>query len=563
LAPFATQLYGQLAAGQDGKNLAFAPLNIAHALALTAMGTAGETRREILGAIDLKETVGDQAFAYTLKALVQGVRDPNTLKAAANLWTDRAFPVSPAFTDRLAAIYGPAHETLSFSGDPEGARAAINERVASQVEDLIKEILPPGSITPDVAFVITTTMYLKMLWASQFSKDQTYRGAFTMVDGSKADTELMIQRNREFPYYYDRQAGVKVIELPSRDADVSFYALLPHKVDETATSWPRPVTSNIRDLETQLTPENLAKWFQALDAQTKYKPTLDKVVLPRFEIDSGNLDLIPALRALGINEVFDNADFSAMNPTLPQGKLNVTDVRHQTVVKINEEGGEAAAATAVVGTFESAVSEPNEFVADRPFVFMYRDKKTGHILFLGRLAVPTTVQDADQKKTEETETAPAATENGSQVTARDSQMLSTFDAPDMKWIDGSASDRYARQIGSIAPATKELFAADLRDFFEILAQTAQAEGRTDFSRETLEKELPKALGAVLYVIKLWNKYSHGQKRAWEESYIPQAQQMQGLASLSQKLVGFYLEDLASRMIDAEAAREASSKEILE
>ena len=146
--------------------------------------------------------------------------------------------------------------------------------------------------------------------------------------------------------------------------------LVPNEVDGLA------------DLQKKLDADALESW---LGAAVKQKV---RVALPRFEIDPPQaMKLQPALSALGMADAFTgDADFSGITQ---EDRLYIDEVFHKAFVKVNEEGTEAAAATAVVMTKESAVIEDTKsVVADRPFIFLIRDEKSGMILFMGRVERP-------------------------------------------------------------------------------------------------------------------------------------------------------------------------------
>ncbi len=93
------------------------------------------------------------------------------------------------------------------------------------------------------------------------------------------------------------------------------------------------------------------------------------------------------IKALGMKDafVFGRADFTGLSES---EKLYISAVVHKAFVEVNEEGTEAAAATAVVVATKSARPRVPTFRADRPFVFLIRDRRSGSILFLGRVTNP-------------------------------------------------------------------------------------------------------------------------------------------------------------------------------
>jgi len=137
-------------------------------------------------------------------------------------------------------------------------------------------------------------------------------------------------------------------------------------------------------LETQMTGENLKQWMSELDRMPAVEARLS---IPKYKMEAG-YDLAEPCKSLGIREAFmsGRADFSGMG--FPKGKLWISQIKHKAFVEVNEEGTEAAAATAVVMQ-TTAVRKYPVFRADHPFLFIIRDNRTESILFMGRLADPT------------------------------------------------------------------------------------------------------------------------------------------------------------------------------
>jgi len=173
--------------------------------------------------------------------------------------------------------------------------------------------------------------------------------------------------------------GYQAVDLDYRGGDLSMLILLPDKKD------------GLRNLETSLS-KNLLD-----DCVAKMSVREVKVVLPRFKFTWGTVNMRDQLTALGMPLAFDRsqADFSGINGHQPPDEhaLFISAVFHKAFVEVNEEGTEAAAATAVTARVTSAMySTPPRvpiFRADHPFLFAIRDRKTGAILFLGRMSNPT------------------------------------------------------------------------------------------------------------------------------------------------------------------------------
>ncbi len=227
-------------------------------------------------------------------------------------------------------------------------------------------------LTPLTRMVLTNAIYFKGGWQSKFDATSTKTAPFTLRDGKKAEVPLM-QQTGEFGYgefdMFVRRSGerVQVLELPYAGQELSMLVYLSE--DPTGV-------------------ERLPQWLGAAEfAQPKLGQFDVKVALPRFKAES-NLSLKPTLMEMGMKTAFTEgkADFTGMYDGKPE--LYISHVLHKAFVDVNEEGTEAAAATAVVLKSRSAPRFVS-FRADRPFVFAIRDNKTQALLFLGRYLGPT------------------------------------------------------------------------------------------------------------------------------------------------------------------------------
>jgi serine protease inhibitor len=326
--------------------------------------------------------------------------DQYELRVANRLWGERTFAFERPFTDTLDAHYRTgAVAPADFRGDPEGARKAINTWAEEQTKGRIKDILPPRSVTSDTRLVLANAVYFLGQWAEPFDPKLTKDAPFAAVDGSEAkvptmrghlkgaryaafngdgsvfDTPMTVARgggSRSSPY--PGPDGFLAAELPYKGGDLSMMLLVPQSRD------------GLERLEGQLSEANLSAWTAAL------KTRETEVALPRFRVETG-YELKQALKDMGVNRAFDaaSADFSGIHsgPTA-QDRLFIGLVLHKAFVAVDEKGTEAAAVTAVVKDLGGPPHVPFVPVvrADRPFLFLVRDAKTGTVLFLGRVTDP-------------------------------------------------------------------------------------------------------------------------------------------------------------------------------
>jgi serpin B len=173
-----------------------------------------------------------------------------------------------------------------------------------------------------------------------------------------------------------RGEGFQALEMSYERGAFSMIVLLPDAVD------------GLSALEDRLSADMLARTTSALVARRV------GVALPKFEVNPPeSMPLSHVLEGLGMRAAFDRrrADFTGIaNPPDPEDRLFVREVFHKAFVKTDEKGTEAAAASAVTmpRVASMPLEEPIPFRADHPFLFLMRDKASGLVLFMGRVADP-------------------------------------------------------------------------------------------------------------------------------------------------------------------------------
>ncbi|HSN76873.1 MAG TPA: serpin family protein [Anaerolineae bacterium] len=362
---FALDLYQQLCR-QEG-NLFFSPYSISTALAMTYAGARGDTEAQMAQALHfgLGQDALHPAFAALQDRLnaVQAGGDVQ-LSVANALWPHVDCPFVDAFLDLVKVYYGVSLTTLDCS-DPEAARQHINAWAEEQTRGKIKDLIPKGILNVLTRLVLTNAIYFKGNWASQFDKARTKDAPFTVQPGQQVTVPLMTQK---LTCGYGEFPELQVLELPYMGDGLSMLVLLPRQVDGLAS------------LEAQLTPGTLAQWTARL------RQSEVQIYLPRFRVEAA-FRLDDALKALGMVDAFDMdlANFAGMDGT---DLLSISAVLHKSFVEVNEEGTEAAAATAVVMTKRAMPLPQPVFRADHPFLILIRENSSGSVLFLGRVVDP-------------------------------------------------------------------------------------------------------------------------------------------------------------------------------
>ena len=365
---FAFDLYSQLRS-QEG-NFFLSPYSISTALAMTRGGARGETAAQMAKAMhfDLAQEKLHPAFA-ALESGLNAVQQKGQVKLAVanSLWPQKGHVFLPAYLDLCRINYGVAVKPLDFAGATESARQTINAWVEDKTNRKIQELIKPGILDATTRLVLVNAIYFKGNWSSQFDKQLTKPGPFHVSAGKTVETPMM-QATKEFRYAESPEA--QALELSYAGNDLSMLVLLPRDAN------------NLAAFERSLSPDKLYAWIRSLRSREV------QLWLPKFKTTS-EFSLNQTLAALGMTDAFTpRADFSGMDGTTD---LFISAVIHKAFVEVNEEGTEAAAATAVVMKL-SAVHIPEEpvvFRADHPFLFLIRDNRTGSILFLGRIVDPT------------------------------------------------------------------------------------------------------------------------------------------------------------------------------
>ena len=358
---FALDLYAKLRGEEKGKNVFFSPYSVHTALSMTATGAKGNTRDEMVKVLHLP---ADEAKALATGDLGRFYAHPRTsyeLSVANALWGQKGFPWRPEFLALQKDRFGAGFNEADFRSNPEAERQRINRWVEEKTRERIKELLQRRHIDANAKMVLANAIYFKGKWKTQFDPKRTRDGPFHLADDGWVTVPLMYA---DLDARYAERDGIRFLELPYKGGDLSMVVILPKLPD------------GLPAIEQKLTADTLADWLGGL-RQMKLG-----VSLPRFKHEQA-FDLPTPLQALGMVDAFGpGADFSGM---LSSGSLWIGAVAHKAFVEVNEEGTEAAAATAVV---MADSPNPPPFVADHPFLFLIRDARHGTILFLGRVTNP-------------------------------------------------------------------------------------------------------------------------------------------------------------------------------
>ncbi len=389
---FAVDLYAHIRASAPAGNLLMSPLSASLALTMAYAGADGTTATQMASALHFAAEAGSifdgqnalsqglaQRAAEALKGQMQAASENDQPAPAPTdyevqivnaVWGQKSYPWQPSFLDTLAQNYGAGVYLEDFASQPDPARLAINAWVSSQTADKIANLLPTGSIDIYTRMVLVDALHLKMPWATTFSASETMPGTFTTASGATVSASMM---NQTMTYAYADDGQAQIAWLPLAGGELSVVIALPHG--------------------------DLATYENALTATSGplAAPTATALVtlsLPKVAFTSPTFSLAEALKAMGMPQAFDSkaADFTRMCADSPDGTLYIKDVLQKAMLAMEENGVEAAAATAVILDADASVALPPPVVAtmvvNRPFLVAVVDA-TGAVLLLGHIDDPT------------------------------------------------------------------------------------------------------------------------------------------------------------------------------
>jgi len=355
-----------------GNNTFFSPYSITQAFALLAPGARGTTLSGIEQALTfpLAQDRLNPAFnkldlllaSKTMGTVLENGLQTPKLNNANAAWGQRGFSILPAYLDTLAVNYGAGLHLVDYINAAENSRQNINAWVEEQTNRRIQNLIPQGGVSPDTRLVLTNAIWFKANWASQFPQINTANGPFTNRDGSSSSVPFMRQT---FTVPYAQVDGCQAVDIPYAGDNLSMLVIMPDPGSFDAFLSALTPTV-LGDITNHLTP-------QAVDLS-----------MPKFTLTRAS-SLPPILESFGMTDAFDptRADFSGIDGNRD---LFVGGVFHQAFVSVDEEGTEAAAATAIIIGTTAFPSPILTLAINHPFIFLIRDRQTGVILFMGKVA---------------------------------------------------------------------------------------------------------------------------------------------------------------------------------
>jgi serpin B len=341
------------------ENTVVSPYSMSSALAMVYPGAKSRTAVQMQSALHF--SANSQQHQEGFRSLFQAIgTNDSTLSLSNRVWIGKSETIDAQFLRVNAEYFDSDIKPMDFRGSPEQSRSAINEVIADETRNQIRDLLPAGSIRPATTMVLTNAVYFKDSWVKPFDKKRTKPGAFVLRSGTAVQRSFM-ENAGTFNYFSDEV--VSVLGLPYQNRAFELLIVLPKRTID------------------QVLPYLTAKYYSSWRFQTS---RFEKIQIPKFTI-SKKLDPEPILKSFGLVDLFEKgkADLSGIS----RGYF-VADIFHQAFIDVNEQGTTAAAATAVVIEPESIPPMAPDFVAGKPFIFILRHTGTNSIVFIGKVEDP-------------------------------------------------------------------------------------------------------------------------------------------------------------------------------
>jgi len=374
---FAIELYGRLR--RQSGNLFFSPESISTALAMTYAGARSDTAAEMAKTLHFTLQPGQLHPAMgTLLRDRNAAHDGYQLREADALWVQQGYSLQPEFLKLNNDNYEAGLNQVDFRRATEASRQTINVWVEQRTKNKIGELLQPGNPNSDTRLLLTDAIYFKGDWEKQFNKQDTKDEDFHLSATRTIKTPLMHRTIEIRGCNYFDGGSFQALEIPYKNKGLSMAILLPRAMD------------GLSSFEQTLSPANMQQFLDQV------RPAGEVIVtMPKFKIEA-QFGLGDTLISMGMKKAFDGkmADFSglASRETMQRdGNLFISAVVHKAYVDVNEEGTEAAAATAgraMAASIPASPKPPIIFRADHPFMFLIRDNRSGGILFMGHVTNP-------------------------------------------------------------------------------------------------------------------------------------------------------------------------------
>jgi serine protease inhibitor len=358
---FAFKFLKTLNTTTEDPNYFVSPVSASLLLSMITNGAVGETKDEIKSVIGLSPyTQGDvNAFCRALVSNLLTTDKDVTVNIANSVWINKTYEIKQQFKDSVKNNYEAGLNVCDFSQNDLTAKT-INNWCSDHTNGHIKNMFSTSEIDGGVAMILVNALYFKAKWANSFDSDLTANDNFTNEDGSVSSVKMM---NKQLTASYVKSNDFTVVELPYGEGGYSMVIALPNS--QLSQS----------DAANRISSDIWKQWMGTLGTQTI------NLQMPKFQMDySCNMNSI--LYLLGMkNALTQFADYSDIGKD-----VHINLIKQKTYLNIDEDGTEAAAITSGSSvTSPGPVSNVINMKINHPFFFFIKEKRTGAILFEGRI----------------------------------------------------------------------------------------------------------------------------------------------------------------------------------
>ncbi len=359
---FATTLFNTVNNNSEEENICISPASAMWALSMTANGAEGNTANQIYAALGYPAAAKQRAAFNTLqKSSIEAAKknEKAVVNIANSIWINHKIKLKEPFINTNKLFYDAEVRHTAFD---DAAVNEINKWCSEKTNGKIESILKESN--PATMLMLINALYFNAKWANPFDKEQTKKAPFTKADGEVIEVDMMYQQRRA-AYYEDEL--MQVTTRPFLYNEYYMTLILPREgvtIEQVAEALPD-------------------RYKKIYTEDTDYQVQLG---MPRFKYEFG-ASLKTTLQAMGMEEPFtDNARFGGISKT----PVRIDDVVQKTYIAVDEEGAEAAAITSVqlCGLSMARPQEPKTMIMDRPFIYTIRDRRSGDILFMGKVGNP-------------------------------------------------------------------------------------------------------------------------------------------------------------------------------
>ncbi|XP_052586095.1 neuroserpin [Peromyscus californicus insignis] len=375
ITEWSVNMYHHLRATGEDENILFSPLSIALAMGVMELGAQGSTLKEIRHSMGYDGLKNGEEFSFLkdFSNMVSAEESQYVMKIANSLFVQNGFHINDEFLQMMKKYFNAEVNHVDFSQNVAVANY-INKWVENYTNSLLKDLVSPRDFDSVTHLALINAVYFKGNWKSQFRPENTRTFSFTKDDESEVQIPMMYQQGEfyygEFSDGSNEAGGIyQVLEIPYEGDETSMMLVLSRQEVPLAT------------LEPLLKAQLIEEWTNSVKKQKV------EVYLPRFTVEQ-EIDLKDTFKALGVTEIFNkDANLTAMSD---KKELFLSKIVHKSFIEVNEEGSEAAAASGMIAISRMAVLYP-QVIVDHPFLFLIKLRRTGRILFMGRVMHPETM----------------------------------------------------------------------------------------------------------------------------------------------------------------------------